>query len=89
MRQKTLRAVPTPLDPEGADVITLKAPGKQRNTTHPVKRGLPEAYRWLAQVRSLMVDQGLSLAEADQIVTGGFDYSHDGKGRKFQPSGLR
>lgn len=89
MSARPLRAVDTPLDPDRDDVVVLKARGKQRNTTHPIVRGLPEAYRWLAEVRQLMVGQGMDLDEADKIVTGGFDYSHAGKGRRFQPSGLR
>jgi hypothetical protein len=43
---------------------------------------------WLMAVRRHM-HEGMSLYEADQIVTEGFYTSHDGKGRRFQPSGQR
>ena len=85
----TLRAVPTPLDPDRADVITLPAPGRQRSTEHPLLGPLRGRMNWLAEVSRLMRDQGLTLYEADQIVTGGLNASHNGKGRRFQPSGQR
>lgn len=84
----TLKAVETPLDPDRADVVTLRAPGRQRSTEHPLLGPLPRRMNWMTEVVRLMRD-GLSLYEADQIVTGGLNASHDGKGRRFQPSSLR
>lgn len=84
----TLRAVPTPLDPDRADVVTLPAPGRKRSTEHPLLGPLPRRMNWMTEVVRLMRD-GLSLYEADQIVTEGLNTSHDGKGRRFQPSGQR
>ena len=84
----TLRAVPTPLDPDRADVVTLRAPGRQRPTEHPLLGPLPRRMNWMAEVTRLMRD-GRSLYEADQIVTEVMNTSHDGKGRRFQPSGQR
>ena len=86
----TLRAVPTPLDPEGADVVVLRAPGKRVSREHPVLGPLRVRMKWTEAVHQLMLNTpGMSLYEADQIVTGGFYDSHDGKGRKFQPAGQR
>jgi hypothetical protein len=85
-----LRAVDTPLDPDRANVVTLHAPGRQRSTEHPLLGPLPKAMNWMSEVRRLMREPpGMSLYEADRIVTEGMSTSHDGKGRRFQPSGQR
>jgi len=88
MSARTLRAVPTPLDPEGDDVVVLKAPGKREVFEHPFTKPLPQAMNHLMAVRHHMIHDKMSLYEADQAVLAA-SASHDGKGRKFQPSHLR
>ncbi|HYK70389.1 MAG TPA: hypothetical protein VEV45_20765 [Streptosporangiaceae bacterium] len=92
MRQQTDRhlvAVPTPVANDGKGAtITLKAPGKQVSKEHPFEGPLPKAMDHLMAVRHLMIHQRMSLAEADEAVLKA-RVSHDGKGRKFQPSHLR
>jgi len=85
---RTLRAVDTPLDPERADVVTLRAPGKAGKREHPMLGPLPVRMTWQAHVHRLMLE-GMSLYEADQIACELMHASHDGKGRRFQPPGLR
>ena len=88
MSARPLRAVDTPLDPDRADVVVLRAPGKQASTEHPMLGPLPVRMTWQAHVHRMMLD-GVSLYEADQIACELMHASHDGKGRRFQPSGLR
>lgn len=85
----TLKAVPTPLDPDRADVVVLKAPGKPGPKEHPLLGPLRVRMRWTEAVHQLMRDQGMSVYEADRIATEGAFASHDGKGRRFQPAGQR
>lgn len=88
MTARTLRAVPTPLDPDDSDLVVLKAPGKREVFEHPFTGPLPGAMNHLMAVRRHMIHDKMSLYEADQAVLGA-SASHDGKGRKFQPSHLR
>jgi hypothetical protein len=85
----TLKVVEGGFGDDRDNVVTLRAPGKPERTEHPMLGPLPVRMKWMQAVHALMRDQGLSLYEADQIVTEGFYASHDGKGRKFQPSALR
>jgi hypothetical protein len=84
----TLKVVPEAVRREDGDyVVTLRAPGKQVNDEHPAAGPLPQAMNWLAAVRRHM-HEGMSLYEADEAARAAM-VSHDGKGRKFQPSALR
>lgn len=88
MSQRVLRAVPTPLDPDDDGLVVLKAPGKREVFEHPFTGPLPKAMNHLMAVRHHMIHNKMSLYEADQAVLEA-SASHDGKGRKFQPSHLR
>jgi hypothetical protein len=88
MAARTLRAVPTPLDPDREDVVVLKAPGKRVSTEHPFEGPLRGAMNHLMAVRHHMIHDKMSLYEADQLVLKA-SVSHDGKGRRFQPAGQR
>jgi hypothetical protein len=73
---------------EGDYVVTLPAPGKQVSTEHPFMGPLPKAMNHMMAIRRLMTHEGMSLYEADQAALEA-SVSHDGKGRKHQPSHLR
>ena len=87
---RTLRAVDTPLDPDRADVVVLDAPGRPGRKEHPVLGPLRVRMKWTEAIhQTMLATPGMSLYEADYIVTEGFYDSHDGKGRRFQPAGQR
>jgi hypothetical protein len=68
-------------------VVLIKAPGKPRHREHPFLGPLPKAIDHMMAIRSLMREQKMTVAEADDAVLA--VRGHDGKGRKFQPAGLR
>jgi len=85
-KQRHLHALPDLA--EDADYpVTLKAPGRPERE-HPFMGPVKGAIDHMMAVRHHMIHDKMSLYEADQVVLKA-SASHDGRGRKFQPSHLR